>query len=182
MAIEEYKTLRDESLKALHAQQLAVQIGSTLLTAILAAAFGLKPGVVRFILLDFIGPIVGLFVVVVWRGEVERSIRAGVFLRRRELEISNAVKVQNHPRALSWERWLARNPQFRLWKYYRAQLVVLLGLASANVAAAIPDTLKAKQWYWTAFSFVGFALVVSTVVFYVLNETRLRQHLVTMQN
>lgn len=147
-AIEEYKSVRDESARALQNQLIIFQIAVTALSALAVAALTLTNLTYRLVLSGVTAQLLILSVVIVWRGEVHRSIRAGSYLREREKMISLSLKeLSGLGPALDWESWLGRNPKFRLWGYYKAQLLVLMSYGAFHMFLAVTATLNLRAWW-----------------------------------
>jgi hypothetical protein len=106
IALEEYKTLRNESLNSMQTQQSTLRTGSAAIAVIMAAGFSLwtinelLPGII------FLGavPILSYLILTIWMGEVYRMMRAGKHLCGVENRINE--KLDEEPKPLTWENWL----------------------------------------------------------------------------
>ncbi|ODS36129.1 hypothetical protein BEH94_01855 [Candidatus Altiarchaeales archaeon WOR_SM1_SCG] len=103
--MEEYKSLREESLTAMQTQQSILRFGTATLGIVLAAGLNLweKSLLPEFVFL-FLIPLLSYLVIIIWVGEVERMIRAGTFLAQLEKKVNKAFGGK--PEALTWESWL----------------------------------------------------------------------------
>jgi hypothetical protein len=114
-ALEEYKSLRTESLDSMKVQNTILGYGVAGIGALLTAGISFidkndNPLLEGAIFCFFI-PLVVFFIVMIWAGEVARMYRAGQFLVGREPIINQHVieigSIAREP-ALFWENWLAR--------------------------------------------------------------------------
>ncbi|MCX5894007.1 MAG: hypothetical protein NTW80_13775 [Deltaproteobacteria bacterium] len=106
-AIEEYKTLREESVTSISRQQQIVSIGRATIGVLLLAACNNweKPLVPEIILLLFL-PIITYLFFLIWIGEVMRMLRAGSYLRNIENKINDKFQGMGMDKPLTWENWL----------------------------------------------------------------------------
>ncbi len=106
VAIEEYKTLREESLASMKMQQSILTLGTTTIGLLFSAAFNLwdKPMLPNLLFL-VIMPLIVSLVMLMWAGEVARMFRASTFLRAVEKKINGSLRTNKQ--ALAWETWLA---------------------------------------------------------------------------
>jgi len=104
--IEEYKSLRNESLDAIKSQQTTLSIGIGTVGVVVAAGVNIwdKSYLPSLIFLVF-NPILCYWILLIWLGEVHRMMRAGAFLSLIESKINLKFKVED---ALSWESWLRK--------------------------------------------------------------------------
>jgi hypothetical protein len=101
--LEEYKTLRQESLNAINNRVVIFGWSFTALTIITSAAVvSTLPIVVICLILGFAVPLLAKFIIYVWLGEYERSQRAGAFIRVLETRINKQIGQT----ALTWENHL----------------------------------------------------------------------------
>lgn len=138
VALEEYKTLRLESIEALKGQHSTLRVGTAAVGVVLASGFNLwdKTLLPDLIFLLF-NPALCYIVLAVWIGEVARMMRAGSFLAGLEKKISAAFP--DKPDVLSWENWLRssseenKTPQIK-WNYLS---IIALFFATALASIAI---------------------------------------------
>ena len=135
IALEEYKSLRTESLEAVRTQQTTVKLGIVIIGCIMVTGFNLwdKSLLSDIIFFIFI-PLLCYITIVIWIGEVERMMRTGYFLTTLEKKISRAYP--NSPNLLNYETWIRGNqaksklPQLT-WNYIAViVLFFLMTLAS----------------------------------------------------
>jgi hypothetical protein len=135
-AIEEYKTLRTESLESMKGQQSTLRAGTATVGVVIATGFNLwdKPILPGLIFLLFI-PFICYLALVIWIGEVARMMRAGYYLTKIEQKINSIYpEVEN---VLLWENWLrtkdakSRTPQMKL--NYLAIIALFFATALASI-------------------------------------------------
>ena len=104
-ALEEYRSLRAESLESSRNQHLIVNIGGLAVGLLMVWGFYIweRLLVPDLLFLVFI-PAICYTVLIIWIGEVARLMRVGFYLSEREREIS--ASFPGHPKALHWENWL----------------------------------------------------------------------------
>jgi hypothetical protein len=160
VALEEYRTLRVESIEALKGQHSTLRVGTATVGVVLASGFNLwdKTPVPDFLFLVFT-PAICYLVLAIWIGEVSRMMRAGSFLADLETKISSAFPVNAN--VLSWENWLrttpdkGKTPQLK-WNYL-AIIALFFATAVASIAIGI-FRLCGKIW-------LSWMLVVSCIEF-----------------
>jgi hypothetical protein len=141
-AVEEYKSLRTESLDSMKVQNTILSYGVSSVVLILTAGLSIidkdtlstvDAGI--FLLLI---PTTIFFIVVIWAGEVARMYRAGAFLMKHELIVSEYVGTVSRP-ALSWENWLSQNginneaPHKKLYMQHYSVLAMFLFLSIVSI-------------------------------------------------
>lgn len=137
VALEEYKTLRAESIEAIKTQQTTLKLGTAIASAVVISGFNLwdKTLLPDLIFLVFI-PILCYMVLVIWIGEVARMMRAGYYLTLVENKISKAFPDVTN--LLFYENWLRNKkktgtPQHK-WNYIAViALFTFISLASIIV-------------------------------------------------
>lgn len=145
-ALEEYKSLRTESLDSMKVQNTILGYGVAGIGALLTAGISFidkndNPLLEGAIFCFFI-PLVVFFIVMIWAGEVARMYRAGQFLVGREPIINQHVieigSIAREP-ALFWENWLARKgdnnktPHQRLYLQHYSIFAMFLFIALLSV-------------------------------------------------
>ncbi len=107
IVMEEYKTLRTESIESMKMQQSILQYGAATMGIIIIAGFNVwdKPNLSEIVFLFFL-PAVVYLVSIIWTGEVARMFRAGSFLS--ELENKVNAEFTDKREALFWESWLLK--------------------------------------------------------------------------
>jgi len=150
VAIEEYKTLRMEILEAIKLQYSIIQIGLTtigLLIALLPALIDKEylPQVFLLILI----PATSYITLLLWIGEVERMMRAGIYIFNLEEEVRNLFK--DMPSPLNWETWLkgstgkAKHIDRHMTSNYKAVIALYLGAAMASFSIGGTNYFKFKM-------------------------------------
>ena len=147
VAIEEYKSIRTESLDSMKIQNTILSYGVTTIGLILTAGIGMiekNMTVLDEAIFCFFIPLIIYFIVIIWAGEVARMYRAGSFLARREKVISHHVDKLNmgnssDQSALIWENWLLdrgnnkETPHQRLYTQHYSILGMFLFLALLSI-------------------------------------------------
>ncbi|XCN74807.1 MAG: hypothetical protein Q3M24_08715 [Candidatus Electrothrix aestuarii] len=134
--MEEYKSLRQESLTSITTQQSVLRYGLAITGVLIASAIKCWNDIVLCgaLTLVFI-PIVCYLVLIIWMGEVGRMMRAGQHILMLEKKVNLTFKEQKYP-ALSWENYLRKHkngatPQLN-WSY-----LAILGLFLFFAVASI---------------------------------------------
>jgi hypothetical protein len=141
-AVEEYKSLRTESLDSMKIQNTILSYGVSAVVLILTAGIGMIDkdvlSIIDAAIFLVLIPTTIFFIVMIWAGEVARMYRAGSFLIDRELIVSEYVGSVSKP-ALSWENWLIKNngdkqaPHKKLYVQHYSVLAMFLLLAFLSV-------------------------------------------------
>jgi hypothetical protein len=146
--IEEYKSIRTESLDSMKVQNTILSYGVTTIGLILTAGISIIDKNDMLVLDEAIFcvfiPLVVFFIVMIWAGEVARMYRAGSFLAIREPIISQYVdKIGSRgcwdEPALGWENWLLKKghnnetPHQRLYIQHYSILAMFLFLAILSI-------------------------------------------------
>jgi hypothetical protein len=148
-AIEEYKSIRTESLDSMKVQNNIVGYGVAATAALLTASIGFidknDSTILDLAIFCLFIPSVISFIVMIWAGEVARMYRAGSFLAMREKIINRHIdgKINSGgllSESLGWENWLLsedannknQTPHHRLYAqhYYILVMFICLGLLS----------------------------------------------------
>ena len=128
IAVEEYKTLREESLQAQRQHHSALQLGFSGLAVLVGLSVALHDRAVAAVVLLTAVPLLVAATTLVWLNELRRMVRAGAYLVEVEghLNDSAAGRVP----AVGWETSLrlGTGPQARLTNLYRSIFAILLGL------------------------------------------------------
>lgn len=97
VALEEYKTLREESLQAIQNQLFVLRLGALALGFLLASIFPLLQfrELLAYLELTLFYPIVIALITIIWAGEVGRMGRAGNYISALEKEINDRLKKNN---------------------------------------------------------------------------------------
>ncbi|MCW3074627.1 MAG: hypothetical protein JWP69_1696 [Flaviaesturariibacter sp.] len=135
LSLEEYKSLRSESIESLKNQNSILQIGTVSLGALVGLAINgwQDTSGVPEILCFIIVPLFCYVILIRWLGEVERMMRVGNYIALLERRIAGAYPKK---RTLGWENWLRsegtkkRTPQIKV-----AYLVVVALFYGAAVVS-----------------------------------------------
>lgn len=139
IVMEEYKTLREETLTSVKMQQSILSFGTATIGIVASAGFAvwekpLLPGIIFLIVM----PLIIYLIILIWLGEIGRMFRAGGFLFRLEEKVNRQFK--DREAALLWETWLrtgkwvGKKPHHGIRIHY-ISIGVLLGItAIASIA------------------------------------------------
>jgi len=160
VTLEEYRSLRQEALHALSQQQTILQFGLSVLGVLvgLGVQQAGKESAVTILVGIAIVPLVAIFVVVIWFGELERLGRVGFHLAT----IEHSVNKELGRTALWWESALQRanGPYRRLrWRYHAVVAVLLLVAAIGAVVGNIEMADEEAPWAWPLSSLADAALL-----------------------
>jgi hypothetical protein len=178
-ALSEYSSLREESLRALQVQNTIMQFGIAGIAVLIGVALQNSDPVLSILILLFLVPLLAIFLVNIWAGELTRVVRASNYISGLEERI-NAVIGGEVP-ALGWEGWLRRHPEFRLYWYYRAQFVALFVLEAAAIALGGYVALQADfelshpALLASSIGSVSFAFVLFSIWLFQSHQRRLRR-------
>jgi hypothetical protein len=109
-ALSEYSSLREESLRALQVQNTIMQFGIAGIAVLIGVALQNSDPILSILILLFLVPLLAIFLVNIWAGELTRVVRASNYISGLEEKI-NAVIGGEVP-ALGWEGWLRRIQNF----------------------------------------------------------------------
>lgn len=134
--LEEYKTLRTESLESMKGQQSTLRVGAATVGVVIAAGFNVwdKPLLPDLVFLLFT-PFICYLSLVIWIGEVARMMRAGYYLSKIEQKVNSCF--QNEENIIFWENWLrakdtkGKTPQMKL--NYLAIIALFFSTAFASI-------------------------------------------------
>ena len=175
--LQEYETLRAESLEALRRQATTLQVGLALIGVLVAAGlnvYGEVADYVTFVLFGLLVPAVSLTVLMMWLGEVERMGRAGYFLTG----IEKKLNFDTNPLSMQWENWLRemnRRGRISTW-HYAAIPGMFIGLTVFSLILSIPSGLVALQfWLFVAVYFMVAIITTSAGIFVIYRRRYLAQ-------
>lgn len=174
VVMEEYKTLRAESLTAIQMQQSVLRFGAAILGIVLATGINVwdKPLLTSFIFL-FLTPAISYLLIIVWMGEVERMVRAGKFLVLIEEKV-NTVFGRTQ-KALEWESWLhtkknGKTPQV-IWNY--ASIVsIFLSISLASIFLGVYKVYNILCSNYVAILIIVELFILFIVIFLFLSKAR----------
>jgi hypothetical protein len=156
--LEEYRTLRQESLQAIQQQTAILQFGLAGLSLLLGLAAQVKPLDAAAALLFVATPLLTWLILVIWQGEVGRMRRAGRFVASLEAVFNRELGDHGHP--LNWEQTLQRDqpPYRRLKGRYIAVFVLLMSVALVSIGVGIARVVDVHRsgelGYWIPTSVV----------------------------
>jgi hypothetical protein len=171
VVIEEYRSLRQEILLSLEQTHSVLQFGLPTAAILLGLAAQNLDGAGGIVLTVVVVPLVTLLIVVIWTGELRRSIRASCYLAN-EVEPRVRDAFPGSVRApLRWENWLREGENMKFTDTYWAVplLLALVGVASAAVGIG---QLVARGAVWWCLGAILFALVTLMATLSVFERTR----------
>ncbi len=165
VALEEYKTLRQESLAAIEQMQRTLQIGLVaigVLTAFAVEAVGEGAGVQ--VGLALAAPLLAALVAALRLDELHRAVAAGAHTAALEQRIARKVGDEDPP--LTWESGIQKkfNPtedKVRHW----ATLLALFAAAAPAVVLGISDYGEAHRPEWAGIV-AGVVLIFGAIAWY----------------
>ncbi len=168
-SLEEYRSLREESLQAIDRQLRILGLGTTALGVVLG--LGVKAGTgsaTATVLLVFFSPLLALLVCILWLGEMERMVRAGAHIASLEHRISDAIDPSRP--AMSWERSLRlnRSDRRRVLSVYRSIFGILFLTAAV---AAVLGVIGLSTMKHSSLLHVGLAAAFDAVSLLFLTHT-----------
>jgi hypothetical protein len=137
VAMEEHKTLREESLGAIEQAQRSLQLGLAAIAAItaFAATQGTSVGTLDDVAISLAGPLVAALVGILWVLEVFRAVRAGAHIAALEQRINRRFPAGDD--ALRWETSVLdafSKPGNKTWVYNWAVRLTLFATTIPSVA------------------------------------------------
>ena len=144
--LEEYKTLRQESLTAMNNRNRVLSFGLAAIGAIVTGGvYAYKVddnSLISNLTLIIVIPAITSFILLIWLGEYERMQRAGKFLARLEGRINKEAREI----LLTWETQLREDQSHMKYPYY-ATVLLLIGISGISlvcglVVAELSMTLK----------------------------------------
>lgn len=152
--LEEYKSLRSESIEAMRSRNSILSLGSAAIGVMFLAGANIigvdNPSLTQVRLSFFIFllaiPSLSLLLFFVWLGEAHRMSRVGVYLSELEKRISDSIKQEGEAQslpALQWEGWL-REPQKRRQLVYPYLAVVAIFFGAAIFSLLVAFLLQVR--------------------------------------
>ena len=175
IALEEYKSLRNESLEAVRTQQTTVKLGIVIIGCIMVTGFNLwdKSLLSDIIFFIFI-PLLCYITIVIWIGEVERMMRTCYFLTTLEKKISRAYP--NTPNLLNYESWLRNHKsKSELPQLTRNYIAVIVLFFLMTIASIITGNFKLASEIDTQYIIllnIPEILLLGAVIHYVRKVTK----------
>jgi hypothetical protein len=165
-ALEEYKSLRTESLTAMANQQATLRFGTTALGVTLGLAVNAQAEA-RFWAFSLLVPIFALVFYALYAIEFGRMVRVGRYIDAVETKIN--LMFSNLPSPLGWEKWLdtpgPRSKKPRLPYYLAVPIMFFAATTFSTVMAYV--FRKDGPFYpqWNTLMLVLVWLLVMTVIF-----------------
>jgi hypothetical protein len=177
VALEEYRSLRQESLQAIDRQHQVLALGTATSGVVLGVAAKESSGsTAATILLVVLLPLLVSLIVVLWLGEFRRMARAGAHIAEVERVVSS--RYAPDPPPLSWETVLrdASAPRGRIAPLYRAIFAAAVSIGLAGAGLGMVGLADKHHWAWFGILLAfDIALFVSTFRLYICTEVAMRQ-------
>lgn len=150
IAVEEYRTLRSESLGAIEQAQRSLQLGLAAIAAITAfASDGKGIGTLEIVAVAVAGPLVATLVTVLWLLELKRAVFAGSHIAELEQRINAAFPDRG--RALTWESDVQeRFTRKGAYTFDRAVVLTLFATTVPSVVVGIGRLHRHHHPAWIA--------------------------------
>lgn len=178
IALEEYKSLRQESLMALERQHTVLRFGIGLVGVLIGIGLQLQDEeVLATVLLLLFVPVLIVFTVILWMGEVERMVRAGTYLAKLERKVNQAEGSGTDP--LGWEQYLRAEGEAttpRLRSGYHAIFVIFVLLVLASLVIGFYNAAS-EDWAVVLIpaGLVDCGAMGALIWWYVANQRRVRR-------
>jgi hypothetical protein len=146
-AMEEYRSLRQESLDALNRQQIIAQYGLAAVGVVLGIGIVAEENnrtAIAVIVLMALAPLLALFGAQMLATETQRIARAGWYLRGLETRINR--RLPPGAEVLGWENLLAADTGYRVKGYLEVLLIVVA--VTAVISIGIGGYLLAIEHSW----------------------------------
>lgn len=169
--LEEYKSLRAESIAVISNLQAVVRNGVAALGVLFAIGFAQVESDVGIIIYSVIVPIFSVLIFLTWANEFTRMVRVGRYIQDVERRINKRIALAPVDGGLGWETWLSievcgKPPRL---EYYFAVPGVFFGAAfGGNLLVYWVRCRNSLCWpeYWglmlSSVVLVGITVVVAT--------------------
>jgi len=147
LALEEYRTVREEELIAVQGQISTLRYGVA--GCVVLIGFAAQQHGDRYLgwaVSLALVPLVVLFSAVIWMGEYERGARAGSYVSELETRINAMLGLLGASRPLRWEGWLREGgnaPSRLVGGHHR-----YLAIASVFIGFQIAAVVMGLHFYW----------------------------------
>lgn len=183
-ALNEYHSLRAESLQAMQAQQSILQFGVTGVAVLTGLGLQNNDKLLAILVLLVFVPLLSIFITSVWFVEIFRSIRAGMYIACLEKKI-NAV-IGGSIRALEWESWLQDHPEARMFTRDRMSfgIIYIFNVGGIILAAHLAKSAKFRLTHplpvIVGFGLVSGFLLIAGVLLYRRYERKVHSRIVDL--
>lgn len=175
-ALEEYRSLRQESIASMQMQQSSLTFGTAAVGLVLSAGLSvwersLLPEIVFLVLI----PAFVSLTLLIWAGEVARMFRVGRFIADVEVKINSVL--DSNVVALEWENWLSRPRQAGrtahgvLRPLYVAVYLLFVLMDLVSVVLGIAHAWKAWTEVWIVVAIVVELAIILGVIYFSLRMT-----------
>lgn len=151
--LKEYEILRQESHNNIDNRIKIISFGLATIGLIFASMFSADaatrtPTLVLTVLCFGI-PVISIFVLYLWLGEVERMMRAGDYLRKLEDEINGILDKEET--TLQWEKWIISKKRQIKYPYLAVILFFLLLACTSPLIGMVLGQLRFMVFGWAVF-------------------------------
>lgn len=171
--LEEYKTLRQESLNAMSNRNIILSFGLASISAVFTGSIIAHAStsdihssilILRFAFILVI-PAISCIVLLMWLGEYERMQRAGKFLAKLELKINTEASRE----LLSWEKYLRERKLHMKYPYY-ATVVLLTGISGISLVLGWAVSGLSATWMLVAIAVLLLVLHLDVFMMYRISK------------
>ena len=178
-ALEEYKTIRDESLGSMNSQQTTLKVGIGTVGVVIASGFNVwEKNLLPDLIFLIFNPIICYLTLLIWLGEVARMMRAGHFLAILEKRIS--AKFTEYVDVLSWENWIrtkdsiGRNRK-RTFSYIAIMILFFFTALSSIMIGAYRICDKVDFRLWVSIMSIELLVFISILLFIWMEAKEIRE-------
>lgn len=171
--LEEYKTLRQESLNAMNNRNTILSFGLATIGAVFAGSIVAYTDsaypLISSLALILVIPAISSFILLMWLGEYERMQRAGKFL----VELEGKINKEASKKLLTWETQLRYKKSHMKYPYY-ATVVLLIVISSVSLVLGVGVTDFSTAWMFLVAN-VGVLIHSGLCLFVVLRICHVRK-------
>ena len=177
-ALEEYKSLRTESLTAMANQQSTLRYGTTAVGITLGLAMNAQQAEARFWAFSCLIPVLALVFFALYAIEFGRMVRVGRYIDALEAKINLLFPDMPHP--LGWEKWLDTSVSGirpRLPYYWAAPIMFLAATTFSSITAYVFRAGGPFCPQWNVLLLVAaWVIIVALIVHIMFTLRSLRGH------
>ncbi len=160
--IEEYKSIRFESLGAIKNQHSSLRIAVIIISAVFTYAYGFwkeEENVLIYVFFLICIPIISYLFLGIWLGELARMLRAGNYIKTIEEKVSKISPDWS----FGFESWLRNEGKiYSLRINYYAVICFHYGIIIASILSGIIHAFKFSNWNWFTLPLI----IINSMVFF----------------
>ena len=161
--LKEYEILHQESHNNINNRNKIISFGLATIGLIFASMFSAdaatRTPILVLIVFCFVIPVISIFVLYLWLGEVERMVRAGDYLRELEDRINSILDKEKT--TLRWEKWIISKERQIKYLYLVVILFFLFLACASPLIGIVLGQLKFMKFGWAVFiPWVSEALII----------------------